>query len=289
MSDSLWHHELQHAKLPCLSLSPGACANSCPLSQWCHPTISSSIALFCSAQICHCFHFSPSVCHEVMVLDIIVLDFCMLSFKPVFSLSSFTFIKSLFSSSSFSSIRVVSSACLRLLIFRQTILIPACGSPSLGFHIMHLAYKLNKQGDSVQPWCPPFPVLDLSIVPCLVLWGPLDCSLPGSSVHGILQARMLEWVAMSSSRGSSWPRNPAHISHVSCTAGGFFICWAIGETLFYVQGDTTVWAHWHHSFHMCLSYLGPESCVFTSWISSLSTISPSVTAAIAGDCHILVY
>ena len=90
---TLW--TTQHAKLPCLSLSPGACANSCPLSQWCHPTISPSIALFCSAQICHCFHFSPSICHEVMVLNIIISDFCMLSFKPVFSLSSFTFIEAL--------------------------------------------------------------------------------------------------------------------------------------------------------------------------------------------------
>ena len=40
MSNSLWPHELQHARLPCLSLSPGVCSNSCPLSQWCRPTIS---------------------------------------------------------------------------------------------------------------------------------------------------------------------------------------------------------------------------------------------------------
>ena len=42
---------------------------------------------------------------------------------------------------------------------------------------------------------------------CLTLYGPLDCSLPDSSVHGILQARILEWVAISFSRGSSWPRD----------------------------------------------------------------------------------
>ena len=40
VSDSLWPHGLQHAKSPCPSPSPGACSNSCPLSQWCHPTIS---------------------------------------------------------------------------------------------------------------------------------------------------------------------------------------------------------------------------------------------------------
>ena len=44
--DSLWPHELQHARLPCLSLSPKICSNSCPLSWWCHPTISSSVTHF---------------------------------------------------------------------------------------------------------------------------------------------------------------------------------------------------------------------------------------------------
>ena len=43
LSDSLWSHGLQHAIIPCHSPSPGACSNSCPLSQWCHPTISSSV------------------------------------------------------------------------------------------------------------------------------------------------------------------------------------------------------------------------------------------------------
>ena len=41
---------------------------------------------------------------------------------------------------------------------------------------------------------------------CLTLCDPMDCSLPGSSVHGALQARLLEWVALPSSRGSSQPR-----------------------------------------------------------------------------------
>ena len=59
---------------------------------------------------------SPSICHEVMGPDAMIFVFCMLSFKPTFSVSSFTFIKRLFSSSSFSAIRVVSSAYLRLLI-----------------------------------------------------------------------------------------------------------------------------------------------------------------------------
>src|SRR5574337_892924 len=75
----------------------------------------------------------------------------MLSYKPTFSLSSFTFIKRLFSSSSLSAIRVVSSAYLRLLIFLLAILIPACVSSSPAFLMMYSAHKLNKQGDNIQP------------------------------------------------------------------------------------------------------------------------------------------
>ena len=55
---------------------------------------------------------------------------------------------------------------------------------------------------------------------CLTLCDPVDYSLPGSSVHGILQARILEWVAISFSRGSSQPRNQ---TQVSCIVGRFFI------------------------------------------------------------------
>ena len=47
-SDSLRPHGLQHSRLPCPSSSPGACSNSCPLSQWCHPTISPSVVPFFS-------------------------------------------------------------------------------------------------------------------------------------------------------------------------------------------------------------------------------------------------
>ena len=94
---------------------------------------------------------SPSICHEVMGPDAMILVFYMLSFKPTFSLSSFTFIKRLFSSSSLSAIRVVSSAYLRLLIFLPAILSPAYVSSSPAFLMMYSAEKLNKQGDNIQP------------------------------------------------------------------------------------------------------------------------------------------
>ena len=55
----------------------------------------------------------------------------------------------------------------------------------------------------------------LSLQSCLTLRDPMDCSPPGSSVHGILQARILEWVAMSSSKRSSPPRNRTHVSCIT--------------------------------------------------------------------------
>ena len=57
---------------------------------------------------------------------------------------------------------------------------------------------------------------------CPTLCNPVDCSLPGSSVHGILRATTLKWVAMPSSRGSSWPKDQTCIFWGSCTAGRFF-------------------------------------------------------------------
>ena len=83
--------------------------------------------------------------------------------------SPLTFIKRLFSSSSLSAIRVVSSAYLRWLILLLAILIPACASSSLVFHMMYSAYKLNKQV-TIQPLHIPFPV-----------WNIVRCSMFGSN------------------------------------------------------------------------------------------------------------
>ena len=107
--------------LPCLSLSPGVCSNSCPLSRWYHPTVSSSVAPFSS---------------------------CLQSFPNI----------------------------------------PLCVHPQLLSH--------------VQFFC-----------------DPTDCSPAGTSVHGLSQARIPEWVAISFSRESSWPRDQTHIS---CIASRFF-------------------------------------------------------------------
>ena len=124
-------------------------------------------------KVCYCFCHFPiyfpwsdgTGCHNLSFFECWLL----LSFKSAFSLSSFTFIKRLFSSSLLSVIRVVSCAYLRLWIFLSAILIPACASSSLAFHMMYSAYKLTKQDDNIQPWHTPFPIWIQSIVPCLVL------------------------------------------------------------------------------------------------------------------------
>ena len=67
--------------------------------------------------------------------------------------------------------KVVSSAYLKLLIFLLAILIPVCASSSPAFRMMYPAYKLNKQGDNIQAWCTPFPILNQSV----------HCSMPGSN------------------------------------------------------------------------------------------------------------
>ena len=90
---------------------------------------------------------------------------------------------------------LVSSAYLRLLIFLQAVLIPACDWSSLAFGMM---YSVCMRAKSLQS--------------CSTLLDPMDCSPPGSSVHGTLQARVMEWVTMPSSRGSSWPRDWSWIS-----------------------------------------------------------------------------
>ena len=145
-------------------------------------------------KVWRCFHCFPiyfpwsdgTGCHD--------RSFWTLSLKPTFSLSTFTFIKRLFSSSSFSAIRVVSSAYLRLLIFLQAILIPAYVSSSQAILMMYSEYKLNKQGDNIQPWR----TLRLSIglfffffylhiatqlQPSRREWQPTPMFLPGGS-HG---------------------------------------------------------------------------------------------------------
>ena len=108
--------------------------------------------------------FYPSICHEVMGLDAMILVFWMLSFKPIFSLSSFTLLERLFSSS-LSAIRVVSSAYLQLLIFLLAILILPCASSSPEFRMM---YSISAQ-------------FNCSVMSTLC--NLMDCSMPRFPVY----------------------------------------------------------------------------------------------------------
>ena len=86
------------------------------------------------------------------------------------------------------------------------------------------------------PWCPPtlniLTCVHAQLLPlCPTLCDPMDCSPPGSSFHGFLQARILEWVAVPFSRGSSRPRDQTHVSYVSCIGRWILYHWAIGQLL----------------------------------------------------------
>ena len=91
----------------------------------------------------------------------------------------------------------------------------------------HLLSPLHWKMSFLPPVPPGKPKVKFKLLSHVGLFcDPKDCSLPDSSVHGIFQARILEWVAIPLSRGSSQPRD---WTRVSCTAGGFFTIWAIRE------------------------------------------------------------
>ena len=77
-----------------------------------------------------------------------------------------------------------------------------------------------------------YPLSYLCMLSRPTLCNPTDCSPPGSSVHGIPQARILEWVAILSSRGSSWPRDGTHVSCSFCIGRWVLYFWATWEALF---------------------------------------------------------
>ena len=122
------------------------------------------------SKICHCFHFFPIYlpwsdrigCHNLRFFEYWVLSQL---FQSPLSLSS----RGSLVSFHFLPLEWLSSAYLRLLMFLLAVLIPACASSSRAFHMMYSAYKLSKQRDNIQPWCTPFPILNQSVVTCLIL------------------------------------------------------------------------------------------------------------------------
>ena len=115
---------------------------------------------------------SPSISHEVMGPDAMILVFWMLSFRPTFSLSfSLSLRDSLFAFYHRGGFICISE----VIDISPRNLDSSYASSSPAFLIMYSAYKLNKQGDNVQPWCTPFLIWNQSVVPCPVLTGFLIC------------------------------------------------------------------------------------------------------------------
>ena len=99
---------------------------------------------------------------------------------------------------------------------------------------------------------------------CLTLCDPVDCSLPGSSVHGILQARILEWVALSSSRGSSRPRDPICISCLLHCRWMLYLLshWgSLKKTLAACKCSLQMVITWHFQGHTVCVYTYVSICV----------------------------
>ena len=144
-------------------------------------------------KVCHCFIVTLPICHAVMGLDAMIFVFWMLSFKPVLSLSSFTFSKRFFSSSSLSAIR-----CMNLM----------------------LKVKVKSESECMWKW---------KSLSCVQLCDPMDYT-----VHGILQAKLLEWVTFPFSRGSSQSKDWTQVSRI---ADRFFNSWA----------TVHIWVYWYFS------------------------------------------
>ena len=190
MSDSLQPHEPQHPRPPCPSPTPRVYPNSCPLSRWCHPTISSSAVPFSSHA--QSFPASGSFQNESVLHIKWPKDW------------SFSF--NISPSSEHPRLISFSIYWLNLLAVQGTL------------KLLQLLFTLLCCTKSPQS--------------CLTLCIPMDSSPPGSSVHGILQARVLEWVAISFFRRSSQPGDWTPVSHI---ADSFFTFQPPGKVKIQIQ------------------------------------------------------
>ena len=107
---------------------------------------------------------------------------------------------------------------------------------------------------------------------CLTICDSMDSSPPGSSIHGLLQARVLEWVAISSSRGPSPPRDWTQVSHI---AGRFFTVWATKEALLFLLICKRLY---HRTQRVCILNSSTASCLIISSSCSNHNFSPLGTS-----------
>ena len=189
MSSSLWPHGLQHVRPLCPSLSPAVCSSSCPLSQWCLPTILSSVIPFSCLQYFPASGSFPksqlfisggqsigaSASASVLPMNIQGW-FGGYTEMRLLLLLLLQLLLSCFS-------------CVRLCVthrWQHTRLHHPWDSPSkntgVSCHFLLQCMKVKSESEVAQS--------------CLTHSNPMDCSLPGSSIHGNFQARVLEWVAI---------------------------------------------------------------------------------------------
>ena len=177
MSDVLRPHESQHARPPCLSPTPGVYPNSCPSSQWCHPAISSCLPLL----------LLPPIPPSIRVFS---NESALLMSWPEYWSFSFSIIPS--------------KEHPGLISFRMDWLdLWECEMVQLLWRMVWQFFKklIEVQNDPEIPSAPRYITTWSEVTQsCPTLCDPIDCSPPGSSVHGILQARILEWVSISFSR-----------------------------------------------------------------------------------------
>ena len=124
-----------------------------------------------------------------------------------------------------------------------------------------------------------------SLQSCLTLCNPMDCSPPGSSVHGILQARILEWVAISFSKGSSWPRNQTYVSYSFLIAYGFFTTEPPRKpnVWFYNLGNAGL-VEWLRKCSPCFLFL--EDTVVNHYHFFLKSVEEFTSEAILARCFL---
>ena len=121
---------------------------------------------------------------------------------------------------------------------------------------------------------------------CLILCNPIDCSLSGSSVHGIFQAKVLEWVAISFSRGSSWPRDRTQVSHI---VDRCFTIWATREVPTHNSGvSLKTWKIPCRHFHFPgahLEVLKKITNSFPRWFHDFVLLPTSMRVSAASHFH----
>ena len=216
MSNSL---QPMDTRLPCPSPTPRACSNSCPSSWWCHPTMPSVVPFSCLQSFPDSGSFPRSPFFRIR--------------WPKYWSFSFSITRS----NEYSGLISCRIDWLELLAVQGTLKSLLQHHSSKASILQHSAFFIVQLS---HPYMTTGKTIALTEVKwsevaqsCPTLYDPMDCTLLCSSVQGIFQARVLEWVAISSSRGSSWPRDWTQVSH---TAGRRFTIWATREVQLWLDG-----------------------------------------------------